>query len=128
MSEEELREAWLRFRHEAVIDAIGSKQVTDALLELFRAYENLSADERPIIDQLLIAQLGSGLSSARFDALALIRTFRILSAVDALGLLERHLAREKGPSARDERAVVKHLLNELSDSRSNADDSGEGVD
>lgn len=115
MTDEELREAWLRLRDESIRDGIGSKQITDALLALIAAYKTLSAEERTVIDQLLIDQLTSNSESTRFDALALIREFQITSALSNLFALIARLEQLQSPGSPFEHAKVRRLISDLSD-------------
>lgn len=114
MTDEELREAWVRFRDEANEDAVGSKQVTDAFFALAAAYGNLAADEQLVIDQLLAEQLLSDDQSVRGDSLSLIQEFRISSTLPQLHLLVDRLELDPGPGAPYERAEVLGLIRDFS--------------
>lgn len=84
-----------------------------ALERLMSVYQRLDPSERELANQVLVEWLGSEEEAKRFDAVALIREFRVSSAAPALRDLADHLTRSKDPGAPFEREKVERLLMEL---------------
>ena len=85
----------------------------EAVLRLSHAYTLLQPDERRVVDEVLSEWLYSEDENQRFDALALIREHRIVSAVRALEELAQRLAHSDDPGAPYELAKVKRIVNQL---------------
>jgi hypothetical protein len=109
----DVREAWRRFREDASARALANKQSNDTLTALFGRYRALSDSERAVIDELLAEQLASLDETDRFDALAVIREFRITSAMPQLRVLAEWLEAQSGPGAPYEWAKVNRLIANL---------------
>jgi hypothetical protein len=109
----EVRAAWLRGREEAEAQAIANKQSQEALHAQALRYRALSPADRVIVNQVLIDQLGSNDETARFDATALVREFRIAAALPALRKLADWLETQDWPGAPYEWAIVNQLIGEL---------------
>jgi hypothetical protein len=105
--------AWLQMREEVSVRAIMNKQSQEAVLAMADSYRSLSPDDRLIIDELLIEQLASEDETVRFDALALIREFRILAALPALRALADRLETQHEPGAPYEWAKVSRIIGVL---------------
>lgn len=114
MNELEVRRDWTQFRDEVNRIAVASKQSQAALSSLFDRYEMLSDGERCIINKLLADELLSEDESARFDALAIIRKFRIKTTLPALRELARELESQNFPGAPYEWKKVNRLIGLLS--------------
>jgi hypothetical protein len=84
-----------------------------ALERLSELYRGLSQSERGFADQVLAEWLKSDQEARRFDAVALIREFRVTSAAPALRDLAQRLTRSDDPGAPFEREKVEGLLQEL---------------
>jgi hypothetical protein len=84
MWEQELRAAWVSMRNEADALGVASKDSQGVLGTLFGHYRRLAQGERSVINRLLAEQLRSDHEGLRFDAMALIQEFRIVSALDDL--------------------------------------------
>ena len=67
-------------------------------------------EERPVVDRLLAEQVESPDEKVRFDALAMIREFRIVSALPALRSLADRLERQDAPGTPFEWAKVNRLI------------------
>ena len=77
-----------------------------------RVYGKLGSD-RTLADQVLIEWLGSEDEGARFDALHLVRKFRVKDARDALTRLHDRLGESSAPGAPFERRRIAETLAEL---------------
>jgi hypothetical protein len=110
MSAAEVREAWIEARDEAIARAMANKQSQDALSGMAQLYRSLSADDRPVVDQLLSDELNSDDATVRFDALSLIADFTIRTALPALRELSDWLESQRTPGAPYERAKVSRLI------------------
>lgn len=110
MTEEISVEAWIRFKRKVNDQAVAEKQSQAALFALFERYSALSQDAREVIDDLLVRDLESDSEMDRFDALAMIREFRITSALPNLRALADRLALADNPGAPYEWAKVNRLV------------------
>ena len=115
MTREGAVEAWVRFRNEATAQADAEKQSQGALFALFECYRLLSPSDRDLIDVHLAQDLASGDELVRFDALAVIREFRIGGALPQLRALADRLEADDSPSAPYEWAKVNRLVGLLSE-------------
>jgi len=110
MSDEQVRQSWLRFRRSVSDEAEAMKQSQAALFALFERYRRLPVGERHVIDRLLADDVQSDDEGRRFDALAIIREFRIVSALPALRALAARLENASEPSAPYEWAKVNRTI------------------
>lgn len=76
-------------------------------------YRGLSAADRELADRVLAEWVLSDEEAKRFDAVALIREFHVLTAAPALRELAHNLARSSDPGAPFEREKVEGVLREL---------------
>jgi hypothetical protein len=114
MTDPAVRKDWINFREQASDEAIAAKDSQSALFALFAYYTSLPGPERQIVDRLLAEQLGEDDEDIWFDALAVIREFRITSALPALRQLADRLESANGPSAPYDWAKVNRLIGYLS--------------
>lgn len=104
---------WRR-RWEAISDrADRAKDSPGAIPALFAAYAALPQSERPIVDAVLAEALESDDERDRFDALALVREYRIVSAAPSLERLAKQLKGAKSAGAPYELGKVNGILAEL---------------
>lgn len=113
MSERNVRDAWLRMCDEESARAATSKQSQEALIAMSARYRALTLDERLVVDRLLAEQLSSDDENVRFDALALISEFSVVSAVPALRQLASWLESQRWPGAPYEWAKVDRIIGRL---------------
>jgi hypothetical protein len=113
MTGADVRSAWLQMRDEVSARAITNKQSQEAVLVMADRYRSLAPDDRVVVDGLLSEQLASEDETVRFDALALIREFRIAAALPALRALADWLETQHWPGAPHERAKVNRLIGVL---------------
>lgn len=113
MSAAAVREAWLAMWEEVSERAIANKESQDALRVLSVRYSALSPEDRLVVDELLAELLASGDETMRFDALALIRQFKITSALPALRRLAGWLEGQTWPGAPYEWAKVNRVIGAL---------------
>lgn len=88
-----------------------------ALQRVDRMYRSLSTPDRERANEVLAEWALSDEEAKRFDAVALIREFQVVTAAPALRELGRRLARGTDPGAPFEREKVEGLLRELGVSR-----------
>lgn len=108
-----MRNRWLLRQSEDTARAQEFKQPQEALRWMAARYRTLSEEERIVINGLLAEQLASEDENVRFDALALIREFRIASAVPALRRLADWLETQDWPGAPYEWAKVNKIIGVL---------------
>jgi hypothetical protein len=113
MTDPAVRKDWTNFREQASEEAIEAKDSQSALFALYAYYKSLTGEERLIIDRLLAEQLGGDDEDVWFDALAVIREFRVTSALPALRELADRLESAHGPSAPYDWAKVNRLIGYL---------------
>jgi hypothetical protein len=97
MTDEEVRQDWLRFWgkiNQAYRDA---KDSPGALLALFERYSRLGTHERAIVDVVLGERLEADDENTRFDVLALVDEFSIQKALPQLQGLADRLSRDASP-------------------------------
>lgn len=97
-----------------------AEEFKDSFLALERVngmYLGLSTADRELANEVLAEWVLSDEEAKRFDAVALIREFRVVAAAPALRELGRRLARSTDPGAPFEREKVEGLLRELGVSR-----------
>jgi hypothetical protein len=102
-------EQWLSIHRHAV----ESKESQAALEQLSRAYSELRPDERAVADEWMAENATSTNESRRYDAIALIREFRIVSASPSLRDLAASLEISTEPGAPFELRKVQATLEEL---------------
>lgn len=108
-----VRAAWLREREEISARAIREKNSQSAIRVMANRYQSLVPSDQQIIKGLFIDQLSSGDETVRFDALALIREFRITEAAPALRRLAERLEGENTPGAPYEWELVNRIRGSL---------------
>jgi hypothetical protein len=109
-TDESVADDWIQFRERASKQAEDEKQSHATLFSLFERYRDLSEPQRDIIDALLARDLGSNDEALRFDALAVIREFRITRTVPQLRTLAERLEHTNSPGAPYEWAKVNRLI------------------
>ena len=109
---EVMEERWQEFEHEA--SALSEGNLATVLGKAW--YRTLDPTERTLADQVLGDWLLRGTSGQQFDALALIREFRISSAEPALHQLAANLDRMPGPEATHLCKKVQRVIDALNDS------------
>jgi hypothetical protein len=110
MTPDTFREAFEAFRDRVDAEASAAKSSHDAICELGALYERLDARERLLADGVLADWIVSDDEAKRWDALALVRAYKITSAMAALRELEGKLERSSDPSAPYEWAKVNRLI------------------
>jgi hypothetical protein len=120
---EALRHEWVTFCTTTSKHYADAKFSEGALDVIAARYESLTADERVIVDRLLIEQLVPKEPVAdepwyvgeneRFDALFLVNHFEIVSAVPALRILAEWLEHQSTPGAPYEWAKVNRIIGRL---------------
>jgi hypothetical protein len=114
MTNEEFRAEMDRVWESANREATELKDSFLALDRLYAWYRRLDDDRRGLADDNLASWLHSPDEAKRFDAIALVREFGIVSAIPALRDLGRRLQANPNASARFEREKVEGLVAELS--------------
>ncbi len=112
MTLQEMRQWLTALRQELEKLAVGSRDSALVLDELDHVYGNLGSD-RALADQVLIEWLGSEDEGARFDALHLVRKFRVTDARDVLRRLHDRLGQSSAPGAPFEQRRIAETLAEL---------------
>jgi len=113
VSTAEFRDSWLQRQEEDIARAQAAKQSQDALTSIAARYRCLSPEERRVVDDVLVEQLGSDNEIVRFVALALIEDFRITSALPSLRRLAESLETQHRPGAPYEWAKVNRIIGKL---------------
>lgn len=104
-----MEERWREFEREA--SALSEGNLATVLGKAW--YRTLEPPERSLADQVLGDWVLNGTSGQQFDALALIREFRIRSAKPALHQLAAKLDRTPGPEAEYLGKKVLRVINAL---------------
>ena len=113
MNPDEFRREMEAYR-QAVDDQAKALKDSYYALDRQRArYQRLDATERVLANELLAEWVLSGDEAKRFDALALIDDFRIVSATPALRQLADRLESSSEPGAPYEWQKVNRLIGEL---------------
>lgn len=107
------RNEWEAYSREADQTYQDAEDSQGALLALFDRYKGLGPDERKAVDELLSEQLASPDENVRFDALALVREFKIRSTEPQLRSLASRLEADMKPGAPFELAKVRRILREI---------------
>ncbi len=113
MTYNEFRDRMDRFWESANHEALELKDPSRALDRLHALYHKFDVPEREFADRVLAEWLGSAEEAKRFDAVALIRAFRIERAIPALEQLAHELCRSGDPGAPFEREKVRNLVANL---------------
>jgi hypothetical protein len=90
--------------------ALESKDSPSAIPAVFDAYRSLGTSERRAVDDAIVQAIESPDETTRFDALALVREFRIATAAAALDRLARRLRIADAPGAPYELEKVQTIL------------------
>lgn len=104
-----MEERWHDFEREA--SALREGTLATVLGKAW--YRTLDLTERSLADQVLGDWVLHGTSGQQFDALALIREFRIRSAEPALHQLAAKLDRTPGPAAKDLGEKIQRVIDAL---------------
>lgn len=104
---------WAEWRDTVSRAAEASKSSHSALEAIFEAYRGFSTDHRNVVDAWMRRALLGDDEAARFDALALVREFRVQSALPELRILADALEQETSPSAPFDWAKVNRLIGYL---------------
>ena len=122
MTLEQFRDLMERYRHDAEKYAASLKDTYLVLDRLHDLYKRLDENERSMADQILAEWTLSEDEGLRFDALALIDEFRVVSATPALQKLTGRLARSRTPGAPHELEKVRRIERSLSGTPSDMPD------
>jgi hypothetical protein len=109
----EFRAELERFRARVDREANAMKDSYFALGQLDALYRSLGDDERVMADDVIAEWVMSPDECVRFDALALIREFRIVRAKQGLERLQARLAGSAAPGATFEFEKVTSILDQL---------------
>jgi hypothetical protein len=109
----EAARVWRRRWTEIARRAEELRDSPSALPSLFDAYRLLDASGRAGADAVISEAVESSDETTRFDALALVREFRIKTAVPNLDRLADRLALDTSPGAPYELDKVHEILGEL---------------
>lgn len=94
-------------------EALEMKDSYLALDRLHSLYRRLDEADRALADEVLCEWVLSDTEAKRFDAMAMIRAFRVEHAVPALEQLSRRLENSDEPGAPFEQEKIGGLLSEL---------------
>ena len=114
MTVEEFRHHMESYRQSFNKEAIRFKDSYIVLDRLHTLYEGLDVEERAMADAVLSEWVQSDDEDLRFDGLALIDDYKIVTAIPALRKLASRLALSTAPGATDEWEKVTGLIAELS--------------
>lgn len=106
----EVRDLWLKRQREDLLLAHQAKQPNEALANIASRYRRLSSEDLDVVNGLLAEEVVSDNETSRFVALALIREFKISSALPALRQLADRLETQASPGAPYEWAKVNRLI------------------
>ncbi len=121
MTYEDFRPRMDEFWDQANREAARLKDSYVALDRLQNWYQRLGSRERALANRVLSEWLLSEVEAKRFDAVAMVREFRLMSALDALRQLSSRLGESKAPGARFEREKVDGLIEDLASGSANVD-------
>ena len=116
MTLDEFRLEMMLYRQSADEESKSRKDPYIALERLRTLYEKFGETERQMADNVLSEWALSEDEQLRFDALALINDFKIVSATPDLQMLAIRLASDTAPSAPYELRKVQRIIAELSGS------------
>jgi len=103
-------DGWDALRRRISSDAIAEKDSQGALFALFEVYRRLDTADRAVVERWMGREALLGEEVDRFDAIAMIREFRVVSALAGLRQLEERLMGSDSPGAPFERAKVGRLI------------------
>lgn len=86
------------------------------IAQLSALYRRLGTDDQAVVDGLITADLNSDDSGMRYDAMWLIREFKIRSAIPVLQTLATRLASSSEVGAPFEIEKIERLIGALTDS------------
>lgn len=115
-------DGWDALRRRISSNAIAEKGSQGALFALFEVYRRLDTADRAVVERWMGNEALLGEEVDRFDAIAMIREFRVVSALAGLRQLEDRLVGIASPGAPFERAKVGRLVAYLE--RVSRDDGG----
>lgn len=110
MNQDEWRKTIGDWWSEIDAQALASKDSQAATLLLLERFRELNEDTMPVAAAVLGEWVLSTNSRQRFDALAVVQEFRLVSAVSQLRELESRLSVIAGPEALFEAKKVRALL------------------
>lgn len=113
MTFEAFRSEMNAYRDHVVGQGTSFKDAGYALEKLYVLYRKFDPSEQKMAGDVLREWLLSESEDVRYDALALIREFRVISAVPTLQDLAKRLVHMSGPGAPYELKKVNHLIEEL---------------
>lgn len=113
MNTRDLRQEWMCLWEQLQAQADASRDSQRVAFELLRAYNQLSADERPEVHPLLADWLASGDNRRRYDARFLIAERAIRGLAPAVASTIDWLKELPGPEARYEVKSLQQLQEEL---------------
>ena len=113
---DEFRREMTAYRNSVNDEARSQKEPIFTLERLYALYNKFDQSEREMADVVIADWLSSTDGGFRFDAIAMIREFKIVSAIPALGKLAARLATSLGPSAPYEFVKVSGLIDYLNTS------------
>ena len=109
----DIRTQWNNLRSALEEEAARSKQSEDVIAGLARAYVELGAIERNVVDDILAEWLLSEDITYRFDARALVRRLKVHGALPALRSLSQRLSLDSSARSRHEHTAVLETIAEL---------------
>lgn len=113
MNLDEFRREMESYRRDVDAEARSFKDPWIALERLRSLYARFDIPERQMADRVLAEWVLSQDENLRFDALALIRDLRVVTALPALRILAVRLSSSPAPSAPFELKKVNRLVQEL---------------
>lgn len=115
MSIDTFRESMASYRASAEVEAKSLKDSYLVLDRLHGLYESFDEDERALANEVICEWAQSGDEGLRFDALALIDNYGIVSAVPVLRKLIDSLKMSNAPSAPYDLKKVNRVVARLTD-------------
>lgn len=113
MNINEFREQMFSYRQAAEEEAASMKDPYVALDRLYSLYKKFDAEERTMANQVLAEWTLSDSEKLRFEAMALIDDFHIVSAIPTLRELATRLAATNTPGAPFELQKVERIIQDL---------------
>jgi hypothetical protein len=109
----EFRQEMTSYRVAADRDATDAKDSMAVLDRLYALYRRFHADERALADLIVAECALSDDENTRYDAMALIKEFRISAAIPALCTLSRRHSSSTAPGAPFEKRKADRIVAEL---------------
>ena len=106
-------ERWRQRWQEISLRAEEAKDSPSAIPALYAAYRAVGERDRPMVDAVIAEAVESDDETERFDALALVREFRIQVAKPHLERLAERLKTSDSPGASWEREKVDRILRQF---------------